>query len=488
MRRYATVWAAAYLAFGVMAVLAGRPVFALAGHRAPTAWNWLAVVAGVAALVALFVPARRTLLALAVVTGAFAFGLLMDAVTVLFEQRVDDGVGATHRLLAAGGTALLVAAARGDRTPDRPAPDRPVRGAAPVVGVAPPRIRRVALAGALAVVPYVAMKLTWALGGTFAGRSGEEMRALAERNGAGTLWLTLESWGLDPTVLLAVAGAALVLTLAHPVAAVLPRWLLLAPSLLGAATLAPYGVVGVGYLALATAGVVTIPAGDFPTGADALLVSWIGLGAFAGYGVALAVVAYDFWRRTTGRPAARARRRRPRPEPVPAADVAPPSRAIRVAAMLVPLCVLPSAVWRFVEVTIGGAPEECPANFMGRWEPVYVAGLSFGSVAAALLTLGLVRPWGVVFRGRTVPARPVVLAGAAGAALLWLLYTWGVVNNAFDLYQPSAGTACTDPFSGPGSAVAIAAYAPLVLWAPLLTVVVADYRRRRMGREPSALR
>ncbi|TDC48424.1 hypothetical protein E1212_21170 [Jiangella ureilytica] len=39
-----------------------------------------------------------------------------------------------------------------------------------------------------------------------------------------------------------------------------------------------------------------------------------------------------------------------------------------------------------------------------------------------------------------------------------------------------------------GSAVAIAAYAPLVLWAPLLTVVVADHRRRRLSRELSALR
>ncbi|MFC4061899.1 hypothetical protein ACFOWE_26660 [Planomonospora corallina] len=77
-----------------------------------------------------------------------------------------------------------------------------------------------------------------------------------------------------------------------------PRWLPLAPALIGAATLAPYGAIGLVYAALGTFGAVTVPRGDFPTPGDALLVTWIGLGAFAVYGVALAVAAWSCLRRT----------------------------------------------------------------------------------------------------------------------------------------------------------------------------------------------
>ncbi len=154
------------------------------------------------------------------------------------------------------------------------------------------------------------MKLFWASGGTFAGLSGADLRAAAERNGASGLWLTLDSWGLDPTALLALLGVFLLRGLVRPWGQVfpgwipglagrsVPRWLPLAPAVLGAATLAPYGVVGLGWTLLATAGVVEVPRGDFPTPADTLLVARIGLGAFALYGVALAVAARSYWRRT----------------------------------------------------------------------------------------------------------------------------------------------------------------------------------------------
>ncbi|MCX4686596.1 hypothetical protein OG401_20170 [Kitasatospora purpeofusca] len=154
------------------------------------------------------------------------------------------------------------------------------------------------------------MKLFWASGGTFAGLSGADLRAAAERNGASGLWLTLDSWGLDATALLALLGVFLLWGLVRPWGRVfprwtpglagrpVPRWLPLAPAVLGAATLAPYGVVGLGRTVLATAGVVEVPRGDFPTPADTLLVARIGLGAFALYGVALAVAARSYWRRT----------------------------------------------------------------------------------------------------------------------------------------------------------------------------------------------
>ncbi|MQS13051.1 hypothetical protein F7Q99_12330 [Streptomyces kaniharaensis] len=156
------------------------------------------------------------------------------------------------------------------------------------------------------------MKLNWALGGSFAGVDGAEMRASNERNGASGIWLTLEDWGLDATALLAGIGVFLLWGLVRPWGQVFPRWTLLlrgrrvprwlplTPALLGAGTLAPYGVVGLGYVMLCTTGVTTIRKGDFATATDALMVSWIGVSAFAVYGVALAVAARSYWRRTGG--------------------------------------------------------------------------------------------------------------------------------------------------------------------------------------------
>lgn len=59
------------------------------------------------------------------------------------------------------------------------------------------------------------MKLVWASGGTFAGIIGEEMLAVSERNGASGIFLTLGSWGLDPTALLVVLGVFLLWGLAR---------------------------------------------------------------------------------------------------------------------------------------------------------------------------------------------------------------------------------------------------------------------------------
>ncbi|MEU1006595.1 hypothetical protein [Streptomyces tibetensis] len=73
----------------------------------------------------------------------------------------------------------------------------------------------------------------------------------------------------------------------------------LAPALIGAATLAPCGVFGVGYVTMATAGVVAMRRGGFHSSSDALLVAWIGMAAFAVYGVALIVAARSYWLRTS---------------------------------------------------------------------------------------------------------------------------------------------------------------------------------------------
>ncbi|MCX4821309.1 hypothetical protein OG883_15615 [Streptomyces sp. NBC_01142] len=162
----------------------------------------------------------------------------------------------------------------------------------------------------MAFLPYAGMKLTWALDGTFAGTSGAEMLAISKHNGASGLWLTLQSWGLDATALLAALGVFLIFGLVRPWGQVFPRWtfilhgrrvprrLPLTPAPIGAATLAPYGSIRVCYTALGTPGVVTFPRGDFPSSADALLMSWIGLGAFAVYGVALLAATRSYWLRT----------------------------------------------------------------------------------------------------------------------------------------------------------------------------------------------
>jgi hypothetical protein len=70
----------------------------------------------------------------------------------------------------------------------------------------------------------------------------------------------------------------------------------------------------------------------------------------------------------------------------------PVSRWIKAAAYAVPLCVLPSALWRLWALA-RGLPAGCrPAT--QPWEPYYITGLSVVSLGAALLTIGLVRPWG----------------------------------------------------------------------------------------------
>src|SRR5215211_5686001 len=74
------------------------------------------------------------------------------------------------------------------------------------------------------------------------------------------------------------------------------------------------------------------------------------------------------------------------------------SRPVAAAAYAVLLCVLPSAVWRLHAVLVKDLPPACEA-LMAVWEPYYVASLSVISLGAALLTIGLIRPWGEVVPG-----------------------------------------------------------------------------------------
>ena len=169
----------------------------------------------------------------------------------------------------------------------------------------------------------------------------------------------------------------------------------------------------------------------------------------------------------------------------------PVSRWVRAAAYAVPLCVLPSALWRLWTLA-DGLPPGC-RQAMRPWEPYYVAGLSVVSFGAALLTIGLVRPWGEVVPGwvplaggRTVPVRAAVVAAGVGATFIFAVYAFALLNPVLHFREAAEVPGCPSPLEGPGAWVAVASYAPLLAWGPLLVAVtVAYYRRRtRIRRRP----
>ena len=176
----------------------------------------------------------------------------------------------------------------------------------------------------------------------------------------------------------------------------------------------------------------------------------------------------------------------------PAAGV---PRWARVAAYAVPLTVLPSSAWRIAactfhapivrgdvvsDVTSSGVPG------VPLW--LYVILLSIVSELLAFTAVGLVSTWGEVFprwipvlRGRRVPALAAVVPAALGAAVLTLLWTWMAVSMSLGLRIDGRPQAATAPvsFGDWKGLVAVAAYAPLLLWGPLLGAVTISYWRRR---------
>jgi hypothetical protein len=160
-----------------------------------------------------------------------------------------------------------------------------------------------------------------------------------------------------------------------------------------------------------------------------------------------------------------------------------------VAAWLVPLVVLPSSIWRITVVWFappeGGGRDDLPA-----WLPIelWVVVLSIGSELLASLAFGLVARWGEIFPrwvpglgGRRVPTPVAVVPAALGAALLTVVTTTGAVMNAQGLNV--RGEPLPDDYPlhlrDLEGLVSVAAYAPLVLWGPLLAVLTLAYCRRR---------
>jgi hypothetical protein len=150
-----------------------------------------------------------------------------------------------------------------------------------------------------------------------------------------------------------------------------------------------------------------------------------------------------------------------------------------VAAHLVPLVTLPAALWR-LPVAFGSSMGT-DAQVGGVGESFYILALSGVTEALALLTLGLVRPWGErvptwipAIGGRRVPTLAAVVPAAVGAVLLTAIWAYAFRN----------GLALEDlEFTSEAwHIVLIAAYAPLLLWGPLLGLVTYAYWKRRRPR------
>lgn len=168
-------------------------------------------------------------------------------------------------------------------------------------------------------------------------------------------------------------------------------------------------------------------------------------------------------------------------------------RWANVAAHIVPLTTVPSGLWRLalgLGVPVGFSGELAELYAAPGWITPYVIALSLLAEGLALLTLGLVRPWGerVPARvprlgGRPIPLLAAVVPAALGAVVITTI-NW---TSAAMWFGPENNG---DPHAPHGVAgfVMAACYAPLLLWGPLLgAVTVAYYRRRRRQRRVAAL-
>jgi hypothetical protein len=152
-----------------------------------------------------------------------------------------------------------------------------------------------------------------------------------------------------------------------------------------------------------------------------------------------------------------------------------------MAAYAVPLCVLPSSVWRVSAVVDGDVPVAD-----GGW---YLILLSCLATVLSLLTLGLVHSWGEVVPhwvplvgGRPVPVHAAVVPAMIGSALLFGLCLYVLLNSAFGwVGQGPVLVGAEDGPLTPPTGWTAATYVPLAAWAPLLAAVTVAYRRRRVG-------
>ena len=176
--------------------------------------------------------------------------------------------------------------------------------------------------------------------------------------------------------------------------------------------------------------------------------------------------------------------------PVPGAP-----RWARIAAYAVPYTVLPASLWRIAlctfhlpigRGTIGSGIT--PSGVPGVPIELYVIVLSLVSELLAFTAVGLVSTWGEVvppwipaLRGRRVPTLAAVLPAAVGAVTLTLLWTWVAVSFSLGMRINGRplGSDSVLSFGDWKGLVATIAYAPLLLWGPLLGAATIGYWKRR---------
>jgi hypothetical protein len=327
------------------------------------------------------------------------------------------------------------------------------------------------------------MKVYWAWGGTAGKPDGMDLADEFAKNGAPRFLVWMERHGLHFTAIGILLAVMLLAALVRPWGQIFPRWvprlrgrrvpraLLLVPGWAVAATLTPYG--GVGLAVIATGGLSTQRlAGLSP------VVFVIGFVNFFAIGLALGICSLSYQRRTRSREHPGLRRsgsafsRDPAPAPAP--------RWAVVAAHAAALTTVPSGLWRIalaLGLPVGYSDDVLRQDFrIPGWGIVYVVGLSVVCEALALLTLGLVQPWGEVvprwiplIGGRRVhPLAAVIPAGLGSLALtvMWsdFLFWWA------EEHHPA--------LDGPWHHIVGVCYQPLVLWGPLLAAVTWSYYRR----------
>ncbi len=147
-----------------------------------------------------------------------------------------------------------------------------------------------------------------------------------------------------------------------------------------------------------------------------------------------------------------------------------------LAAHTVPLVTLPSGLWRIAQVA--GLPVADQLGRNGR-EAVVAILLTLITEGLALLTLGLVRPWGEVaprwlplIGGRRVHTLAVVVPAILGAAALCAIVGWFACTQAVGLIDRVAQTPAQQ-------VLLVVCYSPLLAWAPLLAATTLAYYRRR---------
>jgi hypothetical protein len=150
-------------------------------------------------------------------------------------------------------------------------------------------------------------------------------------------------------------------------------------------------------------------------------------------------------------------------------------------AHVVPLLVLPSALWRWAVAfgfPMGMVNSSGHLDVVRGWPAVYVASISLLTEAVALTAFGLVQPlgeevprWSPVLGGRAVRPKAVTVAATAGSVALILIWTVGF----WQVWTTGRPGPMASPF---WAAVFTICYAPLNLWGPALLALTWDYRRR----------